>query len=197
MTPSKKGSKSNRTENANENAAATSNPLAPDGGVTTEELNTIVAGLQQQMMNQSNLMLEKITALLAAQNGPATQRVEINVEGNSHSSPPDQQENVNAENHRTEVNIDLDGNLANGNNLNTHNLLHQNNYSQWNRNPQNVGGTTGGPPPREGGTRAQSTLYDRLCKRASEEVAGVCSVEPPSAEEYFSGMVRQIMKESM
>ena len=136
MAPSKKGSKSIRSENANETTAAPSNLPVSDGGVTREELNTVVAELQQQMANQNNLMLEKLTALLAAQNGPATQRVEIGVEGNSHSSPPEENVNVrnhrtgvdndlhetNVENHRTGVDNDLhENNPTNGNNLNAHN----------------------------------------------------------------------------
>lgn len=48
-----------------------------------------------------------------------------------------------------------------------------------------------------GGSGPQSTLYGRLYKRTSEEVAGVCPVGPPNEEEYFSGMIRQIMRESM
>ena len=128
MAPSKKGSKSVRSENANETTAAPSDLPVSNGGVTREELNTVVAELQQQMANQNNLMLEKLTALLAAQNGPATRRVEIGVEGNSHSSPPE--ENINVENHRTGVDNDLHKNIPNGNNLNAHNPRQQDNRSQ-------------------------------------------------------------------
>ena len=160
-------------------------------------------------------MLEKLTALLAAQNGPAAQRVEVGVEGNSHSSPPE--ENVNVGNHFTgvdnnlhETNIgdhctrvgndfhdNIPKNTPNGDNLYTHNPFQQDNHSQWNRNPQNARGTTGGAPLHEGGSGPQSTLYGRLYKRTSEEVAGVCPVGPSNEVEYFSGMIRQIMRESM
>lgn len=135
MAPSKKGSKSVRSENAAETSTTPSNLHVPNGGVTWEELNTVVAELQQQMANQSNLMLEKLTALLAAQNGLTAQRVKVGAEGNSHSSPPEENVNVgdhrtgvdnnlhetNIEDHRTRVDNDLHDNTPNGNNLNTHN----------------------------------------------------------------------------
>ena len=182
MAPPKKGSKSARSGNVGETATTPSNLPVPNAGVTKEELNTVVAELQQQMANQSNLMLEKLTALLSAQTGPATQRVEVGAEGNSHSSPPE--ENVNVGNHSIgvdnnlhETNIgdhctrvgndfhdNIPKNTPNGDNLYTHNPFQQDNHSQWNRNPQNAGGTTGGAPPQEGGSGLHSTLYDRLCK---------------------------------
>ena len=205
------GSKSIRSENANETTAALSDFPTSNGGVTREDLSTVVAELQQQMANQSTLMLEKLTALLAAQNGPAAQRVETGAEGNSHSSPPEENINVgdhltrvdndfhetNIEDHRTGVDNDLHHNPPNGDNLRAHNLGQQDNHPQWNRNPQNAGGTTGGAPPREEGSGPQSSLNDRLCKQAFKGQTGVCPVGPQSREEYISGMVRQIMRESM
>ena len=206
MAPPKKGSKTVRSANVGETATTPSSLPVSNAGVTREELNTVVAELQQQMANQSNLMLEKLTALLSAQTGPTAQRVEVGAEGNSHSSPPEENVNVgnhstgvdnnlhetNIEDHRTRVVNDLHENTPKGDNLNAHNPCQQDNRSQWNRNPQNARGTTGGAPPHEGGSGPQSTLYDRLCKRTSEEVAGVCPVGPSNEEEYFSGMIRQL-----
>ena len=119
------------------------------------------------------------------------------MEGNSHSSPPEENVNVrnhrtgvdndlhetNIEDHRTRVVNDLHENTPKDDNLNAHNPCQQDNRSQWNRNPRNTRGTTGGAPPHEGGSGPQSTLYDHLCKRTSEEVAGVCPVGPPNEEE--------------
>ena len=47
-----------------------------------------------------------------------------------------------------------------------------------------------------GGSRPQSTIRDRLFRQASGEVTGVCPVTSSNDEEYLSGMIRQIMKES-
>jgi len=122
MAPSRKGSKSNRSENANDGTIASpaSRNAAPNGGVTREELDTVVAELHQQIAIQNNEMLKKLTALLAAQNKPTTQRVNTNGEENSYSSTSDQQRNKDVEAHHTEANAGLGGNLANDNNLNAH-----------------------------------------------------------------------------
>ena len=163
MAPPRKGRKPLRSDNANENAAGPSNPPVSEGGVTRAELNTVVTELQQQIADQNTLMLEKLTALLAAQSAPAaTQRVETNAEGNSHSSLPNRQGNVHVESHHTEVHVDLDEGPPNHNNLNDHGPCHQNNHSQWNRIPQNAGGTTNGAPPREGG-QGPSQLFSIAC----------------------------------
>ena len=176
MAPPKKGSKTVRSGNVGEIATTPSNLPVPNAGVTREELNTVVAELQQQMANQSNLMLEKLTALLAAENGPAAQRVEVGVEGHSHSSPPEENVNVgnhstvvdnnlhetNIEDHRTRVVNDLHENTPKGDNLNAHNPCQQDNRSQWNRNPQNARGTTGGAPPMRG-AQGPSQLFMVVC----------------------------------
>ena len=161
MAPPKKESKTVRSGNVGETATTPSNLPVPSAGVTREELNSVVAELQQQMATQSNLMLEKLTALLAAQNAPATQRVEVGAEGISHSSPPEENVNVgdhrtgvdnnlhrtNIEDHPTRVDNDFHDNTPNGDNLNTRNPCQPDNRSQRNRNPPNAGGTTGGAPP--------------------------------------------------
>ena len=52
-------------------------------------------------------------------------------------------------------------------------------------------------PLQAGGSGPQPTLRERLSRQNSERMADVCPLEPLNDEEYFSGMVRQIMKESM
>ena len=52
-------------------------------------------------------------------------------------------------------------------------------------------------PLQAGGSGPQPTLRERLSRQNSERVADVCPPEPLNDEEYFSGMVRQIMKENM
>ena len=105
MAPPKKASKTVRPTNIDETTTNPSNLPASNAGVTREELNTVVAELQQQMATQSNLMLEKLTALLAAQNAPATQRAGVGAEETSHSTPPE--ENINVGDHRTGVDNNL------------------------------------------------------------------------------------------
>ena len=199
-----KGSRSLRSGSAN-NRDATSlavNPAPSNAGVTREELDAVVAGLHQQMETQSNAMLEKLTALLAAQANPAVRRVEINVGGNAHSSTSDHHEDEAA--HDEEIaGVNRNHVSDNGNHLhaggpqaNPHDQRQHGNRSQGKYVPQREDGTTNGAPLHAGGSRPQSIIRDGLCKQASEEVAGVRPVGPSNDEEYISGMIRQIMKES-
>ena len=52
-------------------------------------------------------------------------------------------------------------------------------------------------PPQVGGSGQQPTFRERLSRQTSEKMADACPAEILNDEEYFSGMVRQIMKESM
>ena len=200
MAP-RKGSRSLRFGNVN-NHDATS-PTTPNAGVTREELYVVVAGLHQQMENQNNAILEKLTALLAAQANPSVRRVEINVEGNAHSSALDHHEDDEAL--HDEGIAGLNGNHVSDNenhlnaersNLNAHGQHQHSNHPQGRHIPQREGGTTEGAPLHAGGSRPQSTIHDRLFRQTSGEVTGIRPVGPSNDEEYISRMIRQIMKES-
>lgn len=53
------------------------------------------------------------------------------------------------------------------------------------------------PLPQDGGSGPQPTLRERLSRQNYERMADVFPAGPVDDEEYFSGMFRQIMKESM
>ena len=63
--------------------------------------------------------------------------------------------------------------------------------------PQRATGPVKDTPPQVGGSGQQPTFHERLSRQTSEKMADACPAEPLNDEEYFSGMVRQIMKESM
>ena len=63
--------------------------------------------------------------------------------------------------------------------------------------PQKAASPAKETPPQAGGSRPQPTLRERLSRQTSEKMAEVCPADPLNDEEYLSGMVRQIMKESM
>ena len=69
--------------------------------------------------------------------------------------------------------------------------------SQGKSIPQRAAGTAEGAPPQAGGSRPQPTLCERFSRQTSEKVVDVCPAGPLNDEEYLSGMIRQIMKESM
>ena len=190
MAPQRKSSRSNRSENVNTEASP-SIPTPPAGGVTREELNTVVAEIHQQMATQNNEMFEKLAAMFAAQNRPPPSRVEIDIEDNAHSSASDHQENDNDDATPTDNKAGLNQNPVNPvpSNNNAHDPCQRNNQSQWRRIPPNIGGTTQGVPSQVEGVRIQSTLRDRLCQQASEKVAVIPPVELPDDEEYLSRMI--------
>ena len=68
-----------RSENVHDDTATSASPsqAAPSVGVTREELDAAVSGLYQQIETQNNLMMEKLNALLGANQRPVNNEENI------------------------------------------------------------------------------------------------------------------------